>query len=71
MSFWSRLVDERFLEHRRQSTSTAGVIAVCLALCLFAYHLYVDHVYNWDLLAVGVTMVGVKLFLITWYTLRD
>jgi len=66
-----RLVDERFLSHRLKSTSWAGVIGGTVAICLFAYRYYVDHVSNWDLLAVGVTFVAVKLVVLAWYLLTD
>jgi hypothetical protein len=69
MSFLSRLVDERFWSHRRRSTSAAGVISAVLAILLFEYRYFVDHVWCWDLLAIGVTFVVVKLALMTWYYL--
>jgi hypothetical protein len=59
-------VDERFLEHRRRSTSIAGVAAALLALVLFEYHYLVDHVWRWELLAVALTFVGVKLTVLGW-----
>lgn len=65
-----RLLDERFFEFRRRSTSIAGIVAVELALVLFLYRYYADHVVRWDLLAVGATFVIVKLGLMTWYYLR-
>ena len=71
MSLLSRVVDERFLDHRRRSTSLAGVIGGALAICLFAYRYYINHVWSWDLLAVGFTIVAVKLALMTWYYLTD
>ena len=71
MSLLSKVVDERFLAHRRRSTSTAGVIGGVLAICLFAYRFYVDHRWSWDLFAVGLTIVVVKLALMTWYYLTD
>ena len=71
MSLLSRIVDERFLEHRRRSTSLAGIIGGVLALCLFYYRYFVNHVWSWDLLAVGLTFAGVKLAMMTWYYLTD
>ena len=68
---FGRAIDERFLNHRLRSTSTAGVVAGTLAMLLFAYHYYFDHFWSWDLLAVGVTMAAVKLGLMTWYFLTD
>jgi hypothetical protein len=71
VSILSRAIDERFLTHRRRSTSLAGVIGGMLATCLFAYRYYVDHLWSWDLLAVSLTIVVVKLSLMTWYLLTD
>jgi hypothetical protein len=67
MSLLSRLVDERFLEYRRRSSSTAGIIGGVLAILLFEYRYFVDHRWNWDLFAVGVTFVAVKVALMAWY----
>ena len=71
MSLISRLVDERFLDRRRRSTSVAGITGGVLALCLFEWRLLVDHTFNWDLLAVGLVFVLVKLGMMTWYYLTD
>jgi hypothetical protein len=71
MTFLSKFVDERFLEHRRRSTSLAGIIAAELSLLLFAYRHYVNHRWDWELLAVGLTFIAVKLALMTWYYLTD
>lgn len=71
MSFLSRWVDERFLEHRRRSTSTAGIAGGVLAILLFEYRYFVNHVLNWDLLAVGLTFVVIKMGLMLWYVLTD
>ncbi len=65
------LVDERVLEHRRRSTSLAGIVGGVLALVLFVYRYYVDHVLELDLLAVGAAFVVVKLAVLAWYRLRD
>jgi protein-S-isoprenylcysteine O-methyltransferase Ste14 len=64
-------VDERFLTHRLRSTSLAGIVASVLALLLFLYREYHDHVIHWDLLAVGLTFVVVKLAALVWYRLND
>ena len=65
------LLDERFFEHRRRSTSIAGIVAAELALLMFMYRLFIDHVMRWDLLAIGATFLVVKLALMTWYYLTD
>ena len=66
-----RLLDERFFTHRLRSTSIAGIVGTVLAVALFEYRLFVDHVWSWDLLAVAVTVVVVKISLMTWYWLTD
>jgi hypothetical protein len=66
-----RMVDERFFERRRRSTSLAGVIGGVLCIALFAYHYYIDHFWSWDLFIVALTIVGVKMAVMTWYLLTD
>ena len=66
-----RTVDERFLMHRLKSTSLAGVVGGVTAVGLFAWRYFVDHVWSWDLFAVGATIVAVKLAAMAWYRLRD
>ena len=66
-----KFVDERFLEHRRRSTSVAGIAAAVLALVLFEYRLLHDHVWAWDLMAVALTFLVLKLGLFTWYRFND
>jgi hypothetical protein len=66
-----RVFDERFLNHRLKSTSLGGIIGGALAMGLFAYHYYHDHIWSWDLLAVGITMVLVKWIVLTWYLIND
>ncbi|MBI3450164.1 MAG: hypothetical protein HY049_14770 [Acidobacteria bacterium] len=65
------MIDERFLEHRRRSTSLGGIAGGLVAMSLFAWRCYFDHVVAWDLLAVGVTIAVVKLVVLTWYLLTD
>src|SRR4051794_6680882 len=43
-------VDERFLKHRLRATSNAGIASAALALLLFMYRYYHDHVFRTDLL---------------------
>jgi hypothetical protein len=64
-------VDERFLEHRRRATSAAGIGSSVLALLLFAYRLYHDHVVSYDLLAVALLFLVVKYTLFFWYRRTD
>jgi hypothetical protein len=64
-------IDERFLNHRLRSTSLGGIAAAVLAIGLFEYHLLRQHVYRWELLAIGATMVAVKLAAMAWYHFTD
>lgn len=71
MAILNRLVDERFWMHRQRSTSVAGIATGVTAICLFYYRFLHDHVFSWDLLAVGLLFVIVKLGLMTYYSLTD
>jgi hypothetical protein len=64
-------VDERFLKHRLRATSTAGIASAVLALLIFLYRLYHDHLFRGDLLAVGLAFVVVKYVLLFWYRRTD
>jgi len=64
-------IDERFLEHRRRSSSLAGIITAAGALIVFEYRLLTTSVVSWDLLAVGVAFVVIKLSVLLWYRLHD
>jgi hypothetical protein len=66
-----KFVDERFLEHRRRSTSVAGIVGALAACGIFEYRLLVQHVETWDLFAVLVAMVATKLGMMLWYRMRD
>ena len=63
--------DERFFTHRLKSTSLAGVCGGLLAIGLFAYHYYGNHVWRWDLFAVAATIAAVKLAAMAWFRFRD
>ena len=63
--------DERFFVHRLKSTSLAGVVGGALAVGLFAYNLYGKDIVRWDLLAVGATMMVVKLAAMAWFRFTD
>jgi hypothetical protein len=69
--FVGKFMDERFLEHRRRSTSAAGIAGALLAVGILEYQLFHDHVIRWDLLAIVVVMVVVKLSLMLWYRFND
>ncbi|HEY4640844.1 MAG TPA: hypothetical protein VII75_05830 [Thermoanaerobaculia bacterium] len=61
------MIDERFLTHRLKSTSIAGITSAILALILFMYHYYAQHIWSWDLAAVILTNVAVKLSSMRYY----
>jgi hypothetical protein len=71
MSILPRAIDERFFAHRRRATSVAGVIGAWVAIGLWAWRYYVDHVWSWDLFAVGVTIGAVKVAAMVWFYLND
>ena len=70
MNILRRFVDERFLEHRRRSTSTAGIAAAVLAVALFEYRWFADRVWSWDLFTVAVVFVAIKMSLMLWYAAK-
>jgi hypothetical protein len=61
------LIDERFLEHRRRSTSVAGQACLVATAALFEYRLFARHVYSWDLLALVALFAVVKFAMFAWY----
>lgn len=71
MTDLGRQVDERFLAHRLKSTSIAGTAGGVLAMLLFIYHVVAHHVWNWELLSIGIVMAVVKLSLMAWYRMTD
>jgi uncharacterized membrane protein YhhN len=66
-----KLVDERFLNHRRRAQRVAGLIGFIVADLLFGYRYFVNHLWSWDLLAVVLTIAGVYLVLIVWYLFTE
>ena len=62
-----KFVDERFLEHRRRSSSVAGFSALIVAVGIFEYRIFADHVISWDLFAVVLTFAVVKMSMFAWY----
>ena len=71
MKILERLFDERFRLHRQRSTSLGGIVGGVVAIGLFAWRYYVDHAWSWDLLAVALTIVGVKALVMIWSTVTD
>ena len=66
----NKFVDERFLEHRRRSSSIAGFATLILALCIFEYRLIFNHIISWDMAAIILTFAVVKMSMFTWYRLN-
>ena len=66
-----RAIDERFLDHRLRSTSIAGIIGGVVAMTLFGWRYYVNDIWSWDLLAVGITIAVVKMAAMAWYLFND
>jgi hypothetical protein len=66
-----RAVDERFLNHRQRATSVAGILGGVVAILLFAYRFYANHIWSWDLFVVIATILGVKLSVMAWCLITD
>jgi sugar phosphate permease len=66
-----KVIDERFLRHRLQSTSTAGIAGGVLAGLLFLYRYHFDHRLEWDLFAVLAAIAAIKVALMIYYRLTD
>jgi len=64
-------IDERFLEHRRRSTSFATIVGAIVAVGLYWYRYFVDGVVAWELLVVLLAMVVAKFGLMIWFYLTD
>ena len=65
------VLDERFFDRRRRSSSAGGIAGGVLAGLLFLYHLIAQHVIRWELFAVLFTIVAVKMGLMAWYYFTD
>jgi hypothetical protein len=63
--------DERFMEHRRRSTSMAGIISCLLAVGIFEYRNIHDHIWSWDVLSVALAFAVIKLSMMAWYRFTD
>jgi hypothetical protein len=66
-----KFVDERFLEHRRRSTSLAGLACLLATGVLFECRYFADHIWNWDLFALIVIFALVKFSTMAWHRLTD
>ncbi len=66
-----KLVDERFLDHRRRAQRMGGLIGFLVADVLFGYRYFVNHIWSWDLLAVVLMVAVVYIVLIAWYLITE
>lgn len=64
-------VDERFLEHRRRSSSVASFAGAIIAVGIFEYRILWEHRISWDLLAIVAAMAAVKMGTFAWYRMND
>ena len=64
-------IDERFLEHRRRSSSIAGFATIIMAACVFEYRIFVNHVIDWEMGAVVLAFALVKTSMFIWYRFSD
>jgi hypothetical protein len=67
----NQIVDERFLDHRRRSSTFAMMAGALISGGLLEYHLLTQHRIDWELAAVLGGMVVTKLTAFTWFRLRD
>ena len=67
----NQIVDERFLDHRRRSSTFAMMAGALISGGLFEYHLLAQHRIEWELAAVLGGMVVTKLTAFAWFRLRD
>ncbi len=65
------IIDERFLNRRLKSSSVAGITGGIMAVILFEYRYFVNHVWSWDILSIALTIVGVKMAMMAWYLITD
>jgi hypothetical protein len=66
-----KIVDERFLEHRRRSSSVAGFATILVAGGIFEYRYFADHIWSWDMFTVILTFGVVKMSLFFWFRFND
>jgi hypothetical protein len=64
------LIDERFRQYRQRSTAVAGIAGTIVAVGLFEYRYFVNHIWSWDLLSVAIAIVAVKLSMMAWQYLN-
>jgi hypothetical protein len=64
-------IDERFLDHRRRSTSFAAIAGAVVTGGLFEYEFIRYHRIAWELLSVLLVMLIVKFTAMAWYHFTD
>jgi hypothetical protein len=64
-------VDERFLDHRRRSSTLAMIAGALVSGSLFEYRLIAQHRYDWGMAAVLLAMLATKLTAMTWLRFAD
>jgi uncharacterized membrane protein YhhN len=69
--FLGKLVDERFLSHRRRAQRMAGLAGFLVADALFAYRYWANHTRSRDLLAVVLSVAVVYVVLMVWYLFTE
>jgi hypothetical protein len=68
--FLGKLIDERFLDRRRRSSTVAMMAGALTAWALLMWR-WLHHSWSWELFAVLAVMAVVKLALMTYYTITD
>jgi hypothetical protein len=64
-------IDERFLDHRRRSTSLAAMAGAITTGGIWEYDWIARHFWNWELFSILIAMVVTKLAAMTWYHFTD
>jgi hypothetical protein len=67
----NRIIDERFLDHRRRSSTFALMAGALVSGGLAEYHLLRQHRIDWELVFVLLAMVLVKLAAMAWFHFTD
>lgn len=67
----NRVLDERFLEHRRRSSTFALMAGALVSGGVAEYRLLHDHRFDVEMFAVLGAMVVVKLTAFAWLRLKD
>lgn len=64
-------VDERFLDHRRRSSTFAMMAGALASAGLLEYHLIRQHRVDWELASILLAMLVTKLTAMAWYRFND